>query len=75
MDLKEIIKRFTYHPPKGDQPLKYDRLRSEAMKFANIIDQLCPDSREKALAMTNLEQAVMWANASIARNEVPAEVE
>jgi hypothetical protein len=25
--------------------------------------------RETSLAMTNLEQAVMWANAAIARNE------
>ena len=25
--------------------------------------------REKSLAMTKLEEAVMWANASIARNE------
>ena len=31
----------------------------------------CPDSRELSLALTNLEQAVFWANASIARNEVP----
>jgi hypothetical protein len=34
----------------------------------DVIDNNCPDSREKSLAMTNLEQAVMWANAAIARN-------
>lgn len=28
-----------------------------------------PDSREKSLALTHLEDAVMWANAAIARNE------
>jgi len=26
----------------------------------------CPNSREKSLAVTNLEQAVMWANKAIA---------
>lgn len=28
-----------------------------------------PNSREKSLAMTKLEECVMWANVSIARNE------
>lgn len=33
-----------------------------------MINNLCPESREKSLAVTNLEESVMWANASIARN-------
>lgn len=64
-----IENNFKYHAPKPGQPEKYEALRSLAKGFAEAIDQLCPDSREKALAMTNLEQSVMWANASIARNE------
>lgn len=28
----------------------------------------CPPSRERALAVTNLEQAVMWANKAISRD-------
>jgi hypothetical protein len=39
-----------------------------AKMMATIIENTCPESREKSLAITNLEQAVMWANASIARN-------
>ena len=38
-------------------------------EFAYLLNDLCPDSREKSLAMTKLEECVMWANASIARNE------
>lgn len=68
MDTQELDKRFTYHAPKGDQPEKYEQIRSFAREFANMLEGICPDSREKSLAMTNLEQAVMWANASIARN-------
>jgi hypothetical protein len=60
---------FTYHPPKGDQQERYVRLRDEAKGLAGTILDLCPDSRERSVALTNLEQAVMWANASIARNE------
>jgi hypothetical protein len=35
-----------------------------------LLLELCPESRELALASTNLEQCVMWANAAIARNEL-----
>ena len=60
---------FTYHPPKDGQQERYERLRSTAKDLATDILALCPDSRERSLAMTKLEEAVMWANASIARNE------
>jgi hypothetical protein len=65
----ELEKRFTYHPPKDDQPIRYARLREAAKNFAYLIDDLCPNSREKSLAWTHLEDAVMCANAAIARNE------
>ncbi len=65
----EIEKKFSYHPPKEGQPAKYEAIRAKAKELAYLLDGLCPDSREKSLAMTNVEQAVMWANASIARNE------
>ncbi len=60
---------FKYHSPKDDQSQRYEQLREKAKELACLIDELCPDSREKSLAFTNLEQASMWANASIARNE------
>lgn len=66
---QQIDNAFTYHAPKGDQPQRYDVIRTTARQFAMKIEDLCPDSREKSLAMTKLEEAVMWANASIARNE------
>ena len=69
MDANELNKRFTYHAPKEGQPQKYEDIRNSARNLAALFDALCPDSREKSLAMTALEEAVMWANASIARNE------
>ncbi len=68
-DEATIERNFTYHAPKGDQPKRYDTLRTGAKGLARIINNLCPNSREKSLAMTKLEEAIMWANASIARNE------
>lgn len=69
----DLKNRFTYHPPVGDQTQRYEDLRWSAYSLAGLIEALCPDSREKSLAMTKLEEAVMWANAAIARNE-PKEV-
>lgn len=66
LDLENI---YTYHSPKDDQPERYERIRYKAKMLAAYINEYCPDSREKSLAMTKLEEAVMWANASIARNE------
>jgi hypothetical protein len=67
---QEIIENnFTYHSPKDIQLERYEKLRNKAKEFANLINDLCPDSREKSLAMTRVEESVMWANASIARNE------
>lgn len=69
MDSKDLEKRFTYHAPKPGQPEKYQFIRDTAKQLAKMIDNACPDSREKSLSMTSLEECVMWANASIARNE------
>jgi hypothetical protein len=69
MDLREIETRFTYHKPRGDQPERYVALRDKAKELASMIDELTPESREQSIAFTKLEEAVMWANAAIARRE------
>jgi hypothetical protein len=69
VDAADLSSRFTYHPPKGDQPDRYQAIRTAGWKLATIINDQVPDSREKWLAITHLEEVVMWANAAIARNE------
>lgn len=64
---ERIENNFTHHQPTGDQPERHEQIRGKAKELAYLMDDLCPDSREKSLAMTQLEDAVMWANASIAR--------
>ncbi|MBE2178890.1 MAG: hypothetical protein IAE97_00255 [Chthoniobacterales bacterium] len=61
--------RFTYHPPKPGQPQRYEALRQRAKELATLIMETTPASREQSSALTNLEQAIFWANAAIARNE------
>lgn len=60
---------YTYHAPKNGQTARYIRIREKAKELAYMIDELCPESRERSLAFTKLDETVMWANSSIARNE------
>lgn len=69
----DIENIFTYHAPFGDQVGRYQNIRAEAKVFAEMILDEVPESRERSLALTNLEQAVFGANAAIARNEQPPE--
>ena len=65
----ELNRRFVYHKPFGDQSERYENIRSVALEFATLLVNSCPESRELSLALTKLEESVMWANSSIARNE------
>ena len=46
----DIEKNFTYHAPKEGQPERYTALREKAKELAILIDQKCPERREKSLA-------------------------
>ena len=65
----ELQNRFKYHSPKDDQPQRYQELRAMAYSLAEWIVLHSQPSREQSLALTKLEEAIMWANAGIARNE------
>lgn len=70
LDMEARIERdFTYHAPKTGQTERYEQIRAKAKELALLIVASTPMSREQSLALTNIEQAVMWANASIARHE------
>jgi hypothetical protein len=67
MNKEELDTRFTYHKPSPKQAFYYEKIRGIAKEFAEYIAEVVPDSREQSLALTALEEAVMWANAGIAR--------
>lgn len=69
MQTTELSLRFIYHVPEPEDIPIYGKIRTDAMIFADYLNRVCPDSRELSLAITALEQAVMWANASIARRK------
>ena len=69
MTKDQIDNIFTYHAPKGDQQERYVAIREAAKVFANTLNDLCPESREKSISLTKLQECVQMANASIAINE------
>ena len=68
MNKESIDSLFTYHAPHGNQPQMYQELRGKAREFAHMINEMVPDSREKSLALTKLQETIMWANSGIAVN-------
>ena len=54
---------------RGDQTERYESIRGLGCTFSRSISRFCPESMERALAMTKIEEAVMWSIAAIARNE------
>jgi hypothetical protein len=70
MEKEDLDNRFKYHPPSDPGVAEqHEHVRYFARRMAEVIEQKCPDSREKSLAMTALEESMMWANAAIARNQ------
>lgn len=68
IDPKDLENRFTYHSSTAEQTQKYELIRSIAHSYSTVLNEMVPDGREKALALTKLEELVFWANAAVARN-------
>ena len=69
-ELEQLHHNLTNHPPVGGHVIEaFEEVRAFAMAIGEVILEVCPPSRERSLALTNLEQTVMWAMASIDRNQ------
>lgn len=69
--MNDLEKRFTWHPPKDQSvALKHAEARIVLRTAAEKIVALMPpgSERERATAITKIEEAMMWANAGIARH-------
>lgn len=70
MDDLELDRRFNYHKPDAAAQAAHQQVRNGAKYLGELLDTILPEGREKALAFTNLEQAMFWANAAIARPDL-----
>jgi hypothetical protein len=61
--------RFGFHAATTEEKRnEHTSVRQNCLILALFINEKVPEGREKALAITALEEVMMWANAGIARN-------
>ncbi len=66
---------MTNHTPSPDDIETIELLRTDFKVTAGGVIRFTPEGRERSLALTNLEQALMWAVAGIARKREEGKVE
>ncbi|MFE4057415.1 hypothetical protein ACFXP3_14145 [Streptomyces sp. NPDC059096] len=66
----DLAHRFNFHPATTDEKRDaHATVRTACHGLAELFDQLCPEGREQALAVTKIEEAMFWANAALARQQ------
>jgi hypothetical protein len=69
MQEADINNRFEFHPATTEEKrMAHTSIRELCRQVALRINEQVPEGREKSLAITRLEEAMMWANAGLARN-------
>lgn len=71
IDVTVFDKAFPTYGLGGKASHTARRLRRDFKFTASVLDEELPDSREKSLAVTKLEEAAFWANAAIQRHDIP----
>lgn len=69
-----IDKPYAYHKPSEEGLAKINRLREHFSEGERLIREICPQSRQAAVAITNNEQTAMWAIKSVVFNDPASEV-
>jgi len=59
--LDRLDNSLTNHTPDREQIERIEAIRDAGKDMAKVIASYCPDSRERSLAATHLEETVMWA--------------
>lgn len=67
MTNEDLENRFNYHPAGVVKGYQHTAVRAACFELAEDLNNWLPEGREKALAITKLEEAMFWANAAIAR--------
>jgi hypothetical protein len=69
-----IDKPFAYRKPSDDGLARITVLREKFSELQKIIETLCPESRHRAVAITQLETTAMWAIKAVVFNDPASEV-
>lgn len=69
-----MLKTFAYHKPSASGLSTITELREVFSTAHESIMRLCPNSRERSVALTELETSAMWAIKSVVFNDDASEV-
>lgn len=62
-------KTYAYHKPSAGGLDKIKTLREAFSSLHNLVKEIAPETRERSVALTNLETTAMWAIKSIVCND------
>lgn len=65
----QIRKAFDSYDLNADQKIRIDEIRYRARELAYYISESCPPGFETELALTKLQEVIMWSKAAIEINE------
>jgi len=69
-----IDKPYAYHKPSVSGLLKINKLREHFAEGDRLMREICPDSRQLSIAITNNEQTAMWAIKAVVFNDPESEI-
>ena len=64
-----IDKPFAYHKPSESGLDKITALREKFSEVKAVIEATCPESRQRSVAITELETSAMWAIKAVVFND------
>lgn len=69
-----IDKPYAYHKPSPGGLAKINRLREHFSEGERLIREICGNTRQSSIALTNNEQTAMWAIKAVVFNDPDSEV-
>ena len=70
-----IDKPFAYHNPSPGGHIRIAALREAFSEVKKAIEENCPESRHRSVAITELETAAMWAIKAVVFNDPESTVD
>ena len=64
----EINSRYGFHKPDATGVANMSTIRKKVRELALLIDDLCPNSKEKSTVFTQLQFVMMSANSAIVQS-------
>lgn len=62
----DLMHRFAFHPATAKTGPAHDKVRTKHALLASWVLQNVPEGRHQSLALTALQESMMWCNAAIA---------